>query len=350
VAQGSIAFSVGISTAINWVRRFRETGSVLPGQMGGHKPKAIVGEHRAWLLLRLKQQDFTLRGLVAEPPNAVSRSMTGRSGTSSTPELQKNAFCPARKSGLTSRASGRGGRRIKDGSTPGALSASTRPGRNPTWHRSGAGLGAGGGARPAWPCMDAPFDARGKFERRKRVIGCGHVSGLGCGRISPRPVWDSRVGSTSWERARSAARTPGSPDPVSPTLRPTVGPSPLSHRQRPRTRSLLSRHGGSSINFSSPHQRPSEARCLVRQSHDPPHRWLAGKPPRQPGAGRRALALRPAPPKTLGSKAAAGFARPGARDVRFSAFRRSLSGKASSRSRRRPDLKGSGGASAAPWR
>ena len=59
-------FGVGVSTAINWVRRLRETGSVAPGQMGGHKPKSISGEHRAWLLARTKERDFTLRGLVAE--------------------------------------------------------------------------------------------------------------------------------------------------------------------------------------------------------------------------------------------------------------------------------------------
>lgn len=39
-------FGVGISTAINWVRRLRETGSVAPGKVGGHRPKAISGEHR----------------------------------------------------------------------------------------------------------------------------------------------------------------------------------------------------------------------------------------------------------------------------------------------------------------
>jgi transposase len=59
-------FGVGISTAIHWVRRVRETGSVAPGKMGGHKPKKISGEHRAWLLQRIKDGDFTLRGLVAE--------------------------------------------------------------------------------------------------------------------------------------------------------------------------------------------------------------------------------------------------------------------------------------------
>jgi transposase len=59
-------FGVGISTAINWVKRVRETGSVAPGKMGGHKPKKISGEHRLWLLQRIKDGDFTLRGLVAE--------------------------------------------------------------------------------------------------------------------------------------------------------------------------------------------------------------------------------------------------------------------------------------------
>jgi transposase len=59
-------FGVGVSTAINWVRRLRETGSVAPGQMGGHKPKSISGEHAVWLLQRIQDGDFTLRGLVAE--------------------------------------------------------------------------------------------------------------------------------------------------------------------------------------------------------------------------------------------------------------------------------------------
>jgi len=44
----------------------RETGSVSPGQMGGHKPKAISGAHRVWLLGRIQEGDFTLRGLVSE--------------------------------------------------------------------------------------------------------------------------------------------------------------------------------------------------------------------------------------------------------------------------------------------
>jgi putative transposase len=63
--QAAAQFGLGVNTVILWVRRWRETGSVAPGQMGGHKPKAIAGEYRSWLLERIKS-DFTLRGLVAE--------------------------------------------------------------------------------------------------------------------------------------------------------------------------------------------------------------------------------------------------------------------------------------------
>jgi transposase len=60
--QAANQFGIGISTAIGWVRRLRETGSVAPGKMGGHKLKAISGEHCVWLLQRIKDRDFTLRG------------------------------------------------------------------------------------------------------------------------------------------------------------------------------------------------------------------------------------------------------------------------------------------------
>ncbi|GAC1044640.1 hypothetical protein thsrh120_46440 [Rhizobium sp. No.120] len=48
------------------MRRFRETGSAAPGQMGGHKRRAISGEHRDWLIARCRGSAFTLRGLVHE--------------------------------------------------------------------------------------------------------------------------------------------------------------------------------------------------------------------------------------------------------------------------------------------
>jgi transposase len=64
--QAAARFGVGASTAIRWVGRMRETGSVRPSKIGGYKPRAIAGERRAWLLQRVKEKDFTLRGLVAE--------------------------------------------------------------------------------------------------------------------------------------------------------------------------------------------------------------------------------------------------------------------------------------------
>jgi transposase len=54
--QAAKQFGIGTSTAIGWVRRLRESGSIAPGKMGGHRPKAISGEHRDWLLLRIKDR------------------------------------------------------------------------------------------------------------------------------------------------------------------------------------------------------------------------------------------------------------------------------------------------------
>ncbi len=58
-------FGVAPSSAIKWVARYQETGSVAPDQIGGHKPRTLRGNHRDWLLERM-QQDFTLRGVVSE--------------------------------------------------------------------------------------------------------------------------------------------------------------------------------------------------------------------------------------------------------------------------------------------
>ena len=64
--EAAAHFGVAVSTAVKWMQRYRRTGSAAPGQMGGHKPKAIAGVHRDWLIERCRARDFTLRGLVAE--------------------------------------------------------------------------------------------------------------------------------------------------------------------------------------------------------------------------------------------------------------------------------------------
>jgi transposase len=59
-------FHVAISTVVKWMQRLQATGSVTPGQMGGHKPRKIIGDHETWLASRIRERDFTLQGLVAE--------------------------------------------------------------------------------------------------------------------------------------------------------------------------------------------------------------------------------------------------------------------------------------------
>lgn len=66
-------FGVAPSTVIGWVKQFRTKGHIKPGQMGGHKPRAISGAHHIWLVQRCRSGDFTLRGLVAEL--AVERNL-----------------------------------------------------------------------------------------------------------------------------------------------------------------------------------------------------------------------------------------------------------------------------------
>ncbi len=64
-------FGVGVSTAIRWVKRLRNTGSVAPSKIGGYKPCAISGEHRTWLLGRIKERTSPCWGWWANWPNTV---------------------------------------------------------------------------------------------------------------------------------------------------------------------------------------------------------------------------------------------------------------------------------------
>ena len=147
--RAAAQFGVGVNTAILWVRRFRETGSVAPGQMGGHKPKKISGKHRDWLLERTKARDFTLRGLVAELAERglkVDYRSVWEFVHAENFKLQKKASSPANANVLTSPADARNGRSIRARSILSAWSSSTRPGPRPTWPPCGAGRRAAAGS------------------------------------------------------------------------------------------------------------------------------------------------------------------------------------------------------------
>jgi transposase len=64
--EAAARYGVAVSSAIKWMQRYRQSGSVAPGQMGGHQRRKIAGAHREWLIGRCRRGDFTLRGLVVE--------------------------------------------------------------------------------------------------------------------------------------------------------------------------------------------------------------------------------------------------------------------------------------------
>ena len=66
VTRRRLASILAISTAIDWVNRYRRTGSVAPDQIGGYRPKKLIGEIGTGCYSAAGRQEFTLRGLVGE--------------------------------------------------------------------------------------------------------------------------------------------------------------------------------------------------------------------------------------------------------------------------------------------
>ena len=62
----AVRFGVSVSSVVKWAQRFRATGSVAPGKMGGHR-RRILEPHRAFIVERLAQTPhLTLHGLKDE--------------------------------------------------------------------------------------------------------------------------------------------------------------------------------------------------------------------------------------------------------------------------------------------
>jgi len=47
-------FGVAVSSVVKWSQRYRTTGSVAPGKMGGHR-RRVLEPHRAFIAERIKQ-------------------------------------------------------------------------------------------------------------------------------------------------------------------------------------------------------------------------------------------------------------------------------------------------------
>lgn len=62
----SARFGVAVSSVVKWSQRYRTTGSVAPGKLGGHR-KSVLEAHRDFIIERIEQTpDLTLHGLKDE--------------------------------------------------------------------------------------------------------------------------------------------------------------------------------------------------------------------------------------------------------------------------------------------
>jgi transposase len=59
-------FGVGVSSVVRWSQRYRKTGTVAPGKIGGHR-KPVLEPYRAFIVERLERTPhLTLHGLKDE--------------------------------------------------------------------------------------------------------------------------------------------------------------------------------------------------------------------------------------------------------------------------------------------
>ena len=135
-------FGVAVSSVVKWSQRYRATGSVAPGKVGGHR-KPVLEPHRAFIVERIRQTPhLTLHGLkdeLAARGVKVSHhavwTFLRREGL----QLQKHCS-PLSRAAPTSRGGGSAGAACRIALDPNCRwCSSTRPGSRPTWPRCAAG-------------------------------------------------------------------------------------------------------------------------------------------------------------------------------------------------------------------
>jgi putative transposase len=74
----ALRFAVAVSSVVKWSQRYRASGSVTPGKMGGHR-RPLLDPHRAVFLERIKQTPhLTLYGLRDELARLNRPAQTSR--------------------------------------------------------------------------------------------------------------------------------------------------------------------------------------------------------------------------------------------------------------------------------
>lgn len=87
-------FGIAVSSVVKWSQRYRETGSVAPGKMGGHR-RVVLEPHRAMIVEEIERTPhLTVRGLrdvLASRGIPVSRQAVWRFLRSQGLSFKKNA-------------------------------------------------------------------------------------------------------------------------------------------------------------------------------------------------------------------------------------------------------------------
>ena len=135
-------FGVAVSTVVKWHQRYRKTGSVWPGKVGGHR-KRLLEPHRDFIIEAItRTPHLTLHGLkylLAEQGIKVSHNAVWHFLRREGVELQKKLCLALSKGAPMWPASDVAGRRLWAISIPGVWFSSMRPGSKPIWHRFAAG-------------------------------------------------------------------------------------------------------------------------------------------------------------------------------------------------------------------
>jgi transposase len=127
-------FGVGISTVINWVRRYGQDGWAQAASDRGRAPRLAAFQDQGKRLHLARACRGAWR---ARPQSRLQDGVEFRPRREA--ELQKKPCAQANRIARTSRAGVRNGKSIRPGSRLGAWSSSTRPGPRPIWRRSGDG-------------------------------------------------------------------------------------------------------------------------------------------------------------------------------------------------------------------
>lgn len=135
-------FGVAVSSVVKWHQRYRQTGSVAPGQMGGHR-KLVLEPHRAFIAQRLRQEPHLslhrLKDELAARGVSVSHNTVWTFLRREGLRLKKKACLRLSRRAAMLRMPANAGKLGSIALIHAAWCSLTRLGSEPTWRQSEAG-------------------------------------------------------------------------------------------------------------------------------------------------------------------------------------------------------------------